>query len=72
MRVWLVEARVKKGLSRKELAAKCGFSYHSIIKYEKGTRCPRPFTAKNIARILDFDWTYFYGDNPSENTQYYN
>jgi transcriptional regulator with XRE-family HTH domain len=60
MRSWLIEARIKKGLTQKEVAEKVKISQPSICDIEQGNKNPRPATAKRIAQVLGFDWTRFF------------
>ena len=60
MRSWLIDARIKKGLTQKEVAEKVEISQPSICDIEQGNKTPRPATAKRIAQVLDFDWTRFF------------
>lgn len=45
--------RLKKNMSRKDIAKKSGISEISIRKYEKGERNPKLENIKNIARALN-------------------
>ncbi|NFG60035.1 helix-turn-helix transcriptional regulator [Clostridium botulinum] len=45
--------RVKKNMSRKDIAKKSGISEISIRKYEKGERNPKLENIKNIAKALN-------------------
>lgn len=59
-REWLIDKRIKKKLSQKELAEKCNISQVSIARIESGERRPSPELAKKIADVLNFSWTRFY------------
>lgn len=59
MRLWLQEARIKSGLSQKEVAQQT-FITHQFYNYvENGKRHPSNKIAKRIASVLGFDWTRF-------------
>ncbi len=60
MRSWLIEARLQKGLTQKEVAELVQISQPSICDIEQGNKTPRPDTAKRIAKVLGFDWTRFF------------
>lgn len=50
------EARIKKGLSRKDLAKQAGITENAISRYEKGTNNNMaPIKIRIIANILDLD-----------------
>lgn len=49
---YIREAREKAGLSRRELARRCGLSHCTIVCLEKGTREGRIDTAELIADVL--------------------
>lgn len=59
-RGWLIDKRIEKNLSQKELAEKCNVSQVSIARIESGERRPSPELAKKIADVLNFSWTRFY------------
>ena len=52
--------RKRAGMTQAALAKACGVSLMSIIRYEKGTRRPKPDAAIKIAKVLGFPWTKFY------------
>jgi putative transcriptional regulator len=60
MRKWLKEKREAKGMNHEQVALKCGISrsYYTLI--EKGTKTPGVKVAKNIAAVLEFEWTNFF------------
>lgn len=60
MRKWLKDFRLNKNLTQKELADMVGIHISMINKIELGNRTPSVKTAKDIAKILDFDWTLFF------------
>jgi transcriptional regulator with XRE-family HTH domain len=49
----VVEQRVARGLSQKELAALCGTSQPAIARLESGAQAPRVDTLRRIAHALD-------------------
>lgn len=60
MRVWLIEARQKKGLSQKAVCDNIGISQPTYWEYEHGVSTPTPTNAKKIGSLLNFPWTRFY------------
>ena len=52
--------RKRAGMTQAALAKACGVCLMSIIRYEKGTRKPKPDVAIKIASVLGFPWTKFY------------
>ncbi len=64
MREWLYKARKNKNLTMAEVAARSNISesYYSMI--ESGNRDVPVHTAKKIAKVLEFNWTKFYEDDP--------
>ena len=46
------QARVRAGLSFRELAARAGVARDSVFYIEKGTQKPRPATIKKLADAL--------------------
>lgn len=63
MRLWLMDIRESKCLSKKVLAESVGISQAYYCYIENGERRPSVDTAKKIAKILDFDWTKFFEDD---------
>lgn len=59
-REWLITAREKKKLSRKQLAEKVEVDYTYIYRIEKGEKTPSPIVAKRIGELLKIDWVLFY------------
>lgn len=51
----LKEARLKKGLTQVELAAKAGIHSNSYAKIERGESKPSPESIKKLIRVLDID-----------------
>ena len=60
MRAWLIEARIKKGFTQKELSELVKISQPHMCDIEQEKKTPRPDTAKRIAKVLGFNWTRFY------------
>ena len=62
MRIWLRELRNKKGLTQEEVAEKAEISRPFYVQIENMTnnKGVSPHTAKKIASVLSFDWTYFF------------
>lgn len=58
----LLEFRLKKGYSQKELGDAVGLSYQAISHYEKGRRELPVSVAKKIGEVLDIDWWILYED----------
>ena len=56
------ERRLERGMSQVQLAAAIGTTQGAVARFEKGTRQPKPSTAKKIADVLGFSWTEFYED----------
>lgn len=56
-------ARKNKGMTQKQLGAKCGMADSAIRKYESGTQTPKLETLQRIADALKVPVSYFYGDN---------
>lgn len=46
------------GYTQKALAEKVGVSRKSIIFYETGERCPRPYTMRILAKVLGVSVEY--------------
>lgn len=59
-REWLKQIRTSKGMTQTEVAIKGGFarSYYTMV--ESGNRTPSVNMAKQIGKILDFDWYKFF------------
>ncbi len=69
MRKWLFEIRKNKNLTMAEVAARSNISesYYSMI--ESGNRDVPVHTAKKIAKVLGFNWTKFYEDDPETSNE---
>lgn len=59
---WLKEKRNKMNLTQTSIAKKCNITSNAYCMIEKGNRRPSVKLAKQIADILNFDWTRFYDD----------
>lgn len=68
MRDWLVEKREQAGLTQKQVAENASIerAYYNMI--EKGTRTPSVPVAKEIAKVLAFDWPIFFEDDGNDST----
>lgn len=60
MRVFLKEARKKKGLTQNDVADAAGMNRAAYSNIEIGKRSPSVKLAKKIAEVLGFNWTKFY------------
>lgn len=56
----LLELRTQKNLRQDDVAKKAGISRSYYTMIERGKKKPSPKVAKKIAKILGFDWTFFY------------
>ena len=63
MKVLLEEKRKAAGFSQDEVARKLNITtnYYNLIV--NGHRRPSPDLAKEIGKLLNFDWTNFYKDS---------
>ncbi|EAC8000539.1 helix-turn-helix transcriptional regulator [Listeria monocytogenes] len=59
-RFWLSKRRNEKNLTILETARKSGLSKQGYWFIETGRRDPSVKTAKRIADVLEFDWTFFF------------
>jgi len=57
----LAQARKRKGLTQKEVAAIIGIAKSTLTGYEKGTREPNLLRIKQLIKILDIDSDYLFG-----------
>ncbi len=53
-------------MSQAELAEEVGLTQVMVSYIESGTRQPSVETAKRIAKVLNFDWTEFFNDDPED------
>lgn len=65
-RNWLREIRAQKGMTLQMVAKEAGVTWQSLSYYESGERRPSPEVAQKLGKILGFDWTAFYTENPKE------
>ncbi|GAA4715235.1 helix-turn-helix domain-containing protein [Brevibacillus fulvus] len=56
---WLVEIRMRKQLTQKEVANLAGIERSYYTKIENGA-IPSVKVAKRIAEVLETNWTFFY------------
>ncbi len=59
-RIWLIEARKKKGMTQEQLAKIIGVTCNCITQYEKNQRFPKPEILVKICKILDVEISSFY------------
>ncbi|EJR73262.1 hypothetical protein IK7_05768 [Bacillus cereus VD156] len=62
MRFWLLEKRKYKEKTQDYIAYKARISRSMYAMIESGERNPSVPIAKNIAKVLNFDWTLFFED----------
>lgn len=62
MRFWLLERRKNKEKTQDYIAYKARISRSMYAMIESGERNPSVTVAKNIAKVLNFDWTLFFED----------
>ena len=62
-RIWLITARLEKGLSQEKAAYEIGMATPSYCQIENGKSLPKVKTAKKIANVLGVDWTKFYEED---------
>ncbi len=62
MRFWLLEKRKNKEKTQDYIAYKARISRSMYAMIESGERNPSVPVAKNIAKVLNFDWTLFFED----------
>ena len=58
----LKEVRKSKGLTQKELAAKCDVQRTTVTMIETGENLPSVQLAKKLAEVLEIDWTEFFNE----------
>ena len=64
-RHWLIQAR--GNLSQAEVAEKVNITQQAYSAIENGVRNPSVRLAKEIAKVMGFDWTKFYNEEPPIN-----
>ncbi|MBD8075415.1 MULTISPECIES: helix-turn-helix transcriptional regulator [Bacillus cereus group] len=62
MRLWLLKERKHREKTQGYIASKARISRSMYAMIESGERNPSVSVAKNIAKILNFDWTLFFED----------
>lgn len=60
MRMWLRDYRLTLKLTQEEVAEKTGLARSTYGAIETGERNATVPNAKNIAKVLGFDWTIFF------------
>ncbi|PDY83708.1 transcriptional regulator [Bacillus sp. AFS051223] len=60
MRFWLLKKRKHKEKTQDYIACKVKISRSMYAMIESGERNPSVPVAKNIAKVLNFDWTLFF------------
>ncbi|MBA4543433.1 MULTISPECIES: helix-turn-helix transcriptional regulator [Thermoactinomyces] len=68
-RNWLIKLRLKKGLSRRDVADQAGISRVTYGQYENGIRNPSVAAAQKLGSVLGFDWTIFFTINRCDSHQ---
>ncbi|MDI3327985.1 MAG: helix-turn-helix transcriptional regulator [Alicyclobacillaceae bacterium] len=68
-RDWLVQLRVRKGLTHEQVARMAEIERSTYTKAENGAPV-RVKTAKKIAAVLDFPWVLFYDEKYDRNEQF--
>lgn len=59
-RTWLKEIRLKEDLTQQQVAEKGGFARTYYTMVENGKRTPSVNLAKQIAKVLNFNWIKFF------------
>lgn len=60
------EARIKFGLTQKELGERLGLSYQAVAQWENNLRNPKPETLTRIANAIGIDVIYLLSDEEKE------
>ena len=60
----LKDRREEKGYTQQYLASMVGVTQTAISLIESGERCPSVPLAKRIAKLLEFEWTEMYEEQP--------
>lgn len=60
LRTWLKDKRIDIHLTQDEVAKQSGISRSFYTHIENGTKTPSVQVAKRIAKVLGFNWTYFF------------
>ena len=69
MRDWMKAARRKLDLTQEEVANQANCSRTLVTDIENGNATPSIRTAKGLANVLELDWTYFFTDESSKDSQ---
>ena len=59
-RVWLENIRKAKYMTHQQVADQSGIKRQHYSMIEAGDRRPSVETAKSVAKVLGFNWTYFF------------
>ena len=51
--------RLERNLNQREFAKLLNYSFTSVCNWEQGNRIPKTETIKEIAEVLNVDYTYF-------------
>lgn len=62
MREWLVKLRKNLNMTQDYVAKRCNISRVFYTLIETGSRRPSVEVAKQIATLLNFEWTKFFED----------
>lgn len=60
MRIWLLKRRKERSKTQDYIACKARISRSMYAMIESGERNPSVTVAKNIAKVLNFEWTLFF------------
>jgi len=62
----LKKLRTEKNMTMKQVSTQAGIAESTYSLIESGNRRPSPEVAQKLGKILGFDWTAFYTENPKE------
>ena len=68
-RLWLQALRSATNRTQAAIASESSISQQFYQAIESGQRRPSPEVAKQLARVLSFDWTRFYDEVALEDQQ---
>lgn len=68
-RSWLIDIRKKSGLTQQQVADKLIIHRSTYALIESGLRNPSPNSAKQIAKVLGFEWVIFFDNVRCEKKQ---
>lgn len=60
VRDWLLEKRKAMGMTQEQVAEAAGIARSYYTRIENGDHKVPVTTAKQVAQVLDLDWTQFY------------